>query len=120
MIRYSWRSTNLDEIAKELYDLGIEVKINKERELLSSGEIREERYLKVTGDNVVGRLYPTWASLYLYGELKTEKDDKLIEYVKKRYKHTTSREDIGFIVAIAVAVSFSAILSLLLSYLYTK
>jgi hypothetical protein len=108
-------STNLDEIAKELYALGIEVKINKERELVSSGEIRERiMYLKAKGDNVDGILYPTLASLDLYGEFKTEKDDKLIEYVKKRYKHTIPRE------VIVIPTFVASLFTILLLYLSTK
>jgi hypothetical protein len=94
--RYSWRSQNLDEIAKELYDLGIEVR-------------EEIRHLEVKGDNVRGKLYPTSAYLYRRGEFQTEKDKKLIKYVERRYKHELSREDILNLITLTLIFSTIAI-----------
>ncbi|MDT7859085.1 MAG: hypothetical protein RQ930_03560 [Candidatus Aenigmarchaeota archaeon] len=94
-IRYSWRSKNLYEIAKELEPLGIEIEMGKEIEIKSPNEIREiVTYLHVRGDNVSGILRPT--SIYLdVLRMPTEKDRKLIEYAFRNYPRTISRENIG-------------------------
>jgi hypothetical protein len=78
----------------------MEVRKREERELVSSNKIREKSYLEVRGVNVIGKLEPTSAFLYLVGEYPREKDKKLLKYVERRYKLPISREHIVLIMVL--------------------
>ena len=112
MMRYSLRSNNLDEIAKELLEIGIEVRKENYRELVAPHKINEENYLRVKGDNVSGKISPTSAFLYLNEGIPSKKDEKLIEYVTGKYKLPIERGFIGL--TATIAASYITMLYLLL------
>jgi hypothetical protein len=115
-MRYSLRSNNLDEIAKELGTIGIDVRKENYRELVAPHKIKEENYLRVKGDNVSGRISSTSAFLYLHEGIPSEKDEKLIEYVTRKYKLPIERGFIGLTAAIVASyiTSYITMLYLLL------
>jgi hypothetical protein len=89
----------------------MEVRKREERELVSSNKIREKSYLEVRGVNVIGKLEPTSAFLYLDGGYQTEKDKKLIRYVEERYKLPVPREFIGLAIALEAVHTLLYLLS---------